>query len=70
MRWPVSRLFRWLATVAICTGLLSAPASSGLDRVAAERQGARPNIVIIMSDDMGWSDHWFLHKSASSVLAT
>src|SRR5438128_906755 len=56
MRLPVSRSFRWLATVAICTGLLSAPASSGLDRVAAERQGARPNIIIIMSDDMGWSD--------------
>jgi len=56
MRLPVSRSFRWLATVAIGLGLLSAPASSGLDRVAAERQGARPNIVIIMSDDMGWSD--------------
>jgi arylsulfatase A-like enzyme len=46
---------RWLAVI-IVSALLSARPSTQLEPAVAQQQKARPNIIIIMSDDMGWSD--------------
>jgi len=42
--------------VMLVAGVILARADSPSFGVYAQRQPARPNIIIIMSDDMGWSD--------------
>ena len=50
------KLFRRSLALIIVSSLLAARPSSHLEPAVAQRQNARPNIIIIMSDDMGWSD--------------
>ncbi len=50
---------RWLCLAMCCSALLLTSSSSVVNEAQAQRQSnaaARPNIIIIMSDDMGWSD--------------
>ncbi|MBI3423835.1 MAG: arylsulfatase [Acidobacteria bacterium] len=49
-------LFRFWQTVVFTACLLAARPSGHLTPAEAQRPNARPNIIIIMSDDMGWSD--------------
>jgi arylsulfatase len=52
----IRRIFRRLLAVVIASSLLAARPSTHLEPSVAQRQSARPNIIIMMSDDMGWSD--------------
>ncbi len=54
-RPPASRLFRALALVTLAI-LAALPASSLRAAAAAAAPAARPNIVVILVDDMGFSD--------------
>ena len=56
MKFFATKFFRSGLTVALGVLLLAVRLDSYLEPVEAQRQTARPNIIIIMSDDMGWSD--------------
>ena len=50
------KIIRVLLLLVSCLLILSVRVPSRVTTSAAQRANARPNIIIIMSDDMGWSD--------------
>ncbi len=56
MKLLLSKLMRLSLIIGMAFALLMARPASIQNPVAAQRQRARPNILIILSDDMGYSD--------------
>ncbi len=52
----MKRFIRWQFIAVFCLALFSSSSSPHINAAQAQRQAAKPNIIIIMSDDMGFSD--------------
>ncbi len=52
----MKRFIRWQFFAVFCLALFSSSSSPHINVAQAQRQPAKPNIIIIMSDDMGFSD--------------